>query len=63
MTATPKCPHCGSTEPLASVDQEHQGTAVLVLYCSSCGAIVAAADVSVHYPYLTRRRPPASETP
>lgn len=63
MTATPKCPYCGSTDPLASVEQEHHRTTVLILYCSSCGAIVAAADLSAHYPDLGRRHAPATEAP
>ena len=57
-TATPKCPHCGSTEPLATVEQEHQVTTLLVLYCSSCGAILGAANRLPHLPDLRRRGSP-----
>jgi hypothetical protein len=31
-------------------------TAVLVLFCASCGSILGAADVAPHYPNLGRRR-------
>jgi uncharacterized Zn finger protein len=52
MSVTPKCPYCGSTEKPTSVAQEHNLTTVLVLYCASCGSILAAADFSPH-PDLT----------
>ena len=42
----------GSIEALASVDQEHNLTTVLVLHCSSSGAILAAADPSPDLPDL-----------
>jgi uncharacterized Zn finger protein len=48
MSVIPKCPHCGSTEPLESVAQEHDETTVLVLFCASCGSILAAADFEPH---------------
>lgn len=51
MSVTPKCPHCGSIELPAHVQQEHDVTTVLVLYCASCGSILAAADYSPHYPH------------
>jgi uncharacterized Zn finger protein len=48
MSITPKCPYCDSTEPLESVVQEHDETTVLVLFCASCGSILAAADFDPH---------------
>jgi uncharacterized Zn finger protein len=50
MSATPKCPHCGSIELPEHVQQEHDVTTVLVLYCANCGSILAAADYFPHYP-------------
>jgi uncharacterized Zn finger protein len=50
MSVIPKCPYCESTEPLESVVQEHDETTVLVLFCASCGSILAAADFEPHYP-------------
>ena len=51
MRVTPKCPYCGSLELPAHVQQEHDVTTVLVLYCASCGSILAAADYAPHYPH------------
>jgi hypothetical protein len=51
MSATPRCPHCGSIKLPAHVQQEHDGTTVLVLFCETCGAILAAADYAPHYPH------------
>lgn len=52
MAIAPQCPHCHSKERPLSVRQEHEWTTVLVLFCPSCGSILAAADVSPHYPDL-----------
>lgn len=50
MSVAPKCPYCGSIDLPAHVQQEHDVTTLLVLYCASCGAILGAADYSPHYP-------------
>jgi hypothetical protein len=52
MSVIPKCPHCGSTEQPKAIEQDHDATTVLVLYCSSCGSILGAADSRPHYPRL-----------
>ena len=49
----PKCPYCNSGRRPNAVQQEHDGTTVLVLHCASCGAILAAADYRPHYPSHT----------
>lgn len=49
MTAAPRCPYCNSTEQPKSVTQDYDVTTILVLYCGSCGAILAAADYSPSY--------------
>jgi hypothetical protein len=50
MSVIPKCPFCNSTEQPKSIEQEHDMTTLLVLYCASCGSILGAADLSQHYP-------------
>jgi uncharacterized Zn finger protein len=57
MDVTPKCPYCDSTDAPKSVRQEHDQTTVLVLYCASCGSILAAADLSSHFPELRNDQP------
>jgi hypothetical protein len=47
----PKCPYCNSGRRPSAVQQEYDGTTVLVLHCPSCGAILAAADFRPHYPF------------
>lgn len=56
MSVEPQCPQCHSTERPMSVRQEHDMTAVLVLFCASCGSIVGAADVAPQYPDLSGSR-------
>jgi hypothetical protein len=50
MSVIPKCPFCNSTEQPKSIEQEHDMTTLLVLYCASCGSILGTADLSQHYP-------------
>jgi hypothetical protein len=50
MDVTPKCPHCNSTDKPKSVKQDHDLTSVLLLYCASCGSILAAADLRPGFP-------------
>ena len=52
ISVSPKCPHCGSTEQPKTIEHEYHVTTVLVLYCSSCGSILGAADSRPHYPRL-----------
>jgi hypothetical protein len=49
MTVTPRCPYCNSVEQPSSITQEYDVTRLLVLYCGSCGAILAAADYNPSY--------------
>jgi phage FluMu protein Com len=50
MSVIPKCPYCNSTDQPKSMQQDHDVTKILVLYCASCGSILAAADFQPHYP-------------
>ncbi len=49
MSVTAKCGYCGSDERPNSVMQEHDVATLVVLYCASCGAILAAADYNPRY--------------
>jgi uncharacterized Zn finger protein len=49
MSVTPKCPHCESTDQPKTVRKELEGATALILYCASCGSILAAADVQPQY--------------
>jgi uncharacterized Zn finger protein len=55
MSGIPKCPYCDSTEQPMSVAQDHGETTVLVLFCGSCGSILAAADFNPHFPDFSGR--------
>jgi hypothetical protein len=37
------------------MQQDHDVTKILVLYCASCGSILAAADFQPHYPDFRER--------
>ena len=52
VSVSPKCPQCGSTEQPKAIEQDYHVTTILVLYCSSCGSILGAADLRPHYPQL-----------